>query len=76
VKATDDEHRIYTAAESTRFARRLLREEAASPASEVTIEIPGIAGKPVALTFPLAGLKAKIGQIAARCGDWELEEKE
>ena len=75
-KATDDEHRIFTAPESTRFARRLLREEAASPAAEVTIEIPGVAGKPVALTFPLAGLKAKIGQIAGRCADWELEEKE
>ena len=75
VKTTSDEHRIFTAPESTRFARRLLRAEAASPETELTVEIHGVAGKPVPVTFPLAGLNAKVGTITKRCADWELEEK-
>jgi hypothetical protein len=74
-KTTPDEHRIFTAPDATRFARRLLRAEAASPAAEVTIEIHGVGGKPVPITFPLAGLHAEIGTIGKRCADWELEEK-
>lgn len=75
VKTTSDEHRVFTAPEATRFARRLLREEAAAPTAEVTIEIHGVAGKPVLSTFPLAGLNAKIGTITKRCADWELKEE-
>ena len=74
VRTTAAERRIFTAADSTRLARRLLSEEAKSPAAQVTIEINGVAGKPVALTFPLAGLGAEIGQLTKRCDDWELKE--
>ena len=45
-------------------------------AAEVTIEIPGVRGHAVPLTFPLAGLGAKIGKLADRCDDWDLEVKE
>ncbi|MCC6765295.1 MAG: hypothetical protein IT293_11600 [Deltaproteobacteria bacterium] len=74
VKVSPTEHRIFESPESTRFARRLLREEAASPTAQVTIEIHGVNGKPVPLTFPLAGLGAKIDKLAARCADWNLKE--
>ncbi|MCC6849280.1 MAG: hypothetical protein IT294_12335 [Deltaproteobacteria bacterium] len=74
VKVSPTEHRIFEAPESTRFARRLLREEAASATPRVTIEIHGVHGKPVPLTFPLTGLGAKIGALAARCADWNLKE--
>jgi hypothetical protein len=76
VRTTATGRRIFTAAESTKLARRLLREEAKSPAAEVTIEIPGVRGHAVPLTFPLAGLGAKIGKLADRCDDWDLEVKE
>jgi len=76
VRTTATGRRVYTAAESTKLARRLLREEAKSPAAEVSIEIPGVGGKTVSLTFPLAGLAAKIGKLSARCADWDLEVKE
>lgn len=76
VKVSPTELRIFEAPESTKFARRLLREEAASPTAQVTIEIPGVSGKPVPLTFPLAGLGAKIGKLAERCDDWDLQIKE
>ena len=75
VRTTAAERRIFMAAEPTRLGRRLLREEAAAPAGEVTIEIHGVGGKPVPVTFPLAGLRAKVGAIAKRCADWELEEQ-
>lgn len=76
VRTTTDERRVFTAPEATKVTRRLLREEAASPTAEVTIEIHGVGGKPVPLTFPLAGLKAKIGTITAKCADWDLQTKE
>lgn len=75
VRTTVSERRIFMAAESTKFARRLLRAEAESPGAEVTIDIPGVSGKPVALAFPLAGLKEKIGTLTKRCADWDIEEK-
>jgi hypothetical protein len=76
VRTTATGRRVYTAAESTKLARRLLSEEAKSPAAQVSIEIPGIAGKPVPLTFPLAGLAASIDKLTARCADWDLKVKE
>ena len=76
VKTTAAGRRVFTAPESTRFARRLLREEAAAPNPKVTIEINGVAGRPVALAFPLTGLAAKIDKLAARCDDWDLKSKE
>jgi hypothetical protein len=76
VRTTTDERRIFTAPEATRFARRLLRAEADSPAAEVTVEIHGVGGKPVPLTFPLAGLGAAIDTITAKCGDWDIREKD
>lgn len=76
VRTTTDERRIFTAPEATRFARRLLRAEAETPTAEVTIEIHGVGGKPVPLTFPLAGLGAKIDAITAKCGDWDIREKD
>jgi len=76
VRTTATERRVFTAAESTKLARRLVREAAHSPAAEITIEIPGISGKPVALTFPLAGLAGKIDKRAARCDDWNIREKD
>lgn len=75
-RTTATGRRVYTAAESTKLARRLLSEEAKSPAAQVTIEINGIGGKPVPLTFPLAGLAAKIDQLTTRCADWDLKVKE
>lgn len=74
VRITATGRRVFTAAESTKLARRLLREEAAAQSAQVTIEIHGVAGKPVPLTFPLAGLGAKVGKLAARCDDWDLQE--
>jgi hypothetical protein len=76
VRTTTDERRVFTAPEATKLARRLLRAEAADPAAEVTIDIHGVEGKPVPLTFPLAGLGAKVGTIAVKCADWELQEQE
>jgi hypothetical protein len=76
VRTTTDERRVFTAPDATRFARKLLRAEADAPAAEVTVDIHGVAGKPVPLTFPLAGLGAKIDQIAAKCRDWDIREKE
>jgi hypothetical protein len=76
VRTTTDEHRVFTAPEATRVVRRLLRHEATGAPAEVTIEIHGIGGKPVPLTFPLAGLAAKIDTISAKCADWDLKEKE
>ena len=75
VRTTVSERRIFMAGESTKFVRRLLRAAAESPTAEVTIDIPGIGGKPVPLSFPLAGLQEKIGTLAARCDDWDIEEK-
>jgi hypothetical protein len=75
VRTTETGRRIFQAAEATKLVLRMLRAEAASPTAEMTIEIPGVGGKPVPLTFPLAGLKAKVGTLAQRCGDWDLEEK-
>lgn len=74
VRVTETDHRIFQAAESTKLARRLVREESASPSAQMTIEIPGVNGKPVALTFPLAGLGAKIDALSKRCADWDLKE--
>jgi len=76
VRTTTDERRIFSAPEATRFARRLLRAEADSPTAEVTVEIHGVGGKPVPLTFPLAGLGATIDRIAAKCGEWDIREKD
>ena len=76
VKVSPTELRIFEAPESTKFARRLLREEATAAAAQVTIEIHGVNGKPVPLTFPLAGLGAKIGKLSERCADWDLQSKE
>jgi hypothetical protein len=76
VRTTTDERRIFSAPEATRFARRLLRAEADSPTAEVTIEIHGVGGKPVPLTFPLAGLGAAIDRITATCADWDIREKD
>jgi hypothetical protein len=76
VRTTATGRRVYTAAESTKLARRLLSEEAKSPDAQVTIEISGIAGKPIPLTFPLAGLAAKIDALSKRCADWDLKVKE
>jgi hypothetical protein len=76
VKVSPTEHRIFEAPDSTKLARRLLREEAASPAAQMTVEIPGVNGKPVPLTFPLAGLGARIGKLSERCADWDLQPKE
>lgn len=76
VRTTLDERRIFTAPEATRFARRLLRAEAASPTAEVSIEIHGVGGKPVSLTFPLAGLGAAIDTITAKCAEWDIREQE
>lgn len=76
VRATTDERRVFTAPDATRLARKLLRAEADAPAAEVTIEIHGVEGKPVPLTFPLAGLGATIDQIAAKCGGWNIRENE
>lgn len=75
-RTTTDERRIFMAPEATRFARRLLRAEADSPTAEVTIEIHGVGGKPVPLTFPLAGLGATIDRIAAACDEWDIREKD
>ena len=75
VRTTATGRRVYTAAESTKLARRLLSEAAKSPDAQVTIEIPGIRG-PVSLTFPLAGLPAKIDALSKRCADWDLTVKE
>ena len=52
VRTTATGRRVYSAAESSKLARRLLREEAQSPAAEVTIEIPGIGGKTHAVDVP------------------------
>ena len=76
VRTTATGRRVYTAAESTKLARRLLSEEAKSPDAQITIEIPGIGGKPIPLTFPLAGLAAKIDTLSKRCADWDLKVKE
>jgi len=54
-------------------ARRLLAEEAKSPDATVTVEIAGVTGKPVPVTFALAGLGAKADALAKRCADWELK---
>jgi hypothetical protein len=76
VRTTATERRVWTAPESTKLARRLLSEEAKSPDAQVTIEIHGIGGKPVPLTFPLVGLAEKIDKLIARCDDWDLKVKE
>jgi hypothetical protein len=76
VRTTAAGRRVFQAAESTKLARRLLREETNSPTAEVTIEIHGVAGKVVPLTFPLAGLTAKIDKLADRCDDWDIKGKE
>ncbi len=76
VRTTPTERRLFEADDATRLARRLLREEGASPAAEVAIEIHGVAGKPVQLTFPLAGLGTKIGTLSEKCGNWDLQAKE
>ena len=76
VRTTATVRRVFTAPDSTRLARRLVSEEAKSPDAEMTIEIPGVAGKPVALTFPLAGLGAKIDALMQRCDDWDLKAKQ
>lgn len=76
VRTTIDERRVFTAPEATRFARRLLRAEADAATPEVTIEIHGVGGRPVPLTFPLAGLGATIDKMTAKCGDWDIREKE
>lgn len=76
VRTTTDERRIFSAPEATRLARRLLRAETETPAAEVTVEIHGVGGKPVPLTFPLAGLGARIDEITAKCGEWDIREKE
>jgi hypothetical protein len=75
VRTTAAGRRVFQAPESTKLARRLLRAEAASPAATVTIEIHGVNGRPVPLTFPLAGLGAKIDALAKRCDDWDLKEE-
>lgn len=76
VRTTAAERRIFTAAEPTKLARRMLKAEQASPTAEMTVEIHGVSGKPVVLTFPLAGLGAKVDQISAKCDDWDIREKE
>jgi hypothetical protein len=76
VRTTETGRRVFLAAEATRLARRLLRAEASAPSAELAIEIPGVAGKPVALAFPLAGLRANVDKIAKRCDDWDLKETE
>jgi hypothetical protein len=76
VRTTETGRRVFMAAEATRLARRLLRAEASVPSAELAIEIPGVAGKPVALAFPLAGLRANVDKIIKRCDDWDLKETE
>ena len=72
VRTTAGGRRVFESPESTKLARRLLSEEAKSPTAELTIEIHGTTGRPVPLTFALAGLGAKIDALAKRCADWEL----
>ncbi len=72
VRTTAAGRRVFESPESTKLARRLLAEEAKSPDAAVTIEIHGVAGKPVPVTFALAGLGAKVDALAKRCADWEL----
>ncbi len=76
VRTTATERRVFQAPESTKLARRMLREETANPNAAITIEIAGINGTRVALTFPLAGLGAKIDKLSARCDDWDVRVKE
>jgi hypothetical protein len=75
VRTTTGEHRVFTAPDAMRIVRRLLRHEAAGAPAEVMIEIHGVGGKPVPLTFPLAGLAAKIDALSAKCGGWQLKEQ-
>jgi hypothetical protein len=73
VRTTAAGRRVYESPESTKLARRLLSEEAKSPTAQVTIEIHGVSGHPVPVTFPLAGLGAKIDALSKRCADWDLK---
>lgn len=74
VGTTESGSRLFMIPDATRFARKLLQEEAAAGA--VSVEIHGVAGKPVPLTFPLAGLAAKIDKLSERCANWDLRAKE
>lgn len=74
VRTTATERRVFAAPEPTRLARRMLRAEAAAKDATLTVEIHGVAGKPIAVTFPLAGLGANIEAIEKKCDDWELKE--
>jgi hypothetical protein len=74
VRTTATERRVFASPEPTRLTRRLLRAEAAAKDATVTIEIHGVGGKPIPVTFPLAGLGAKIETLEKRCDDWDLRE--
>lgn len=73
MRTTAAGRRVYESPESTKLARRLLREEAQSPDAQVTIDIHGTGGHPIPVTFALAGLGAKIDALAKRCADWDLK---
>ena len=73
VRTTAAGRRVYESPEATKLARRLLSEEAKSPNAELTVEIHGVNGRPVPVTFALAGLGAKIDALAKRCADWDLK---
>jgi len=73
VRTTAAGRRVFESPESTKLVRRLLSEEAKSPDAKITIEIHGVAGRPVPTTFALAGLGAKIDALAKRCADWDVK---
>jgi hypothetical protein len=60
VETTAAGRRMFRSPESTKLARRLLSEEAKSPDAHVTIEIHGVNGRPVPVTFAVTGFGAKI----------------
>ena len=73
VRTTAAGRHVYTAPESTKLARRLASEDLKVTNARFTVEINGAGGRPVALTFPLEGLAAKIEKISERCDEWDIK---
>jgi hypothetical protein len=74
LRTAGTERRIFMSPEPTRLARRLLRAEQESKDATFTVEMHGVSGKPILVTFPIAGLGANIEAIEKKCDDWELKE--
>jgi len=57
--------------EPSKFVARLLAEEKKAPGSSLAIQLRRADGKPLDLSFSLAGVNEQFAKLSPRCRDWQ-----